>query len=123
VLANNDTSPRDACKYLEGVVSVLPTLSSAHSLAQLLVSVVKQCCAESIKDSVAAVCGDLLKRVWPIPEPTPTKKEAIEYILRYHIEWSCDPLAVMEGIAGGPFVDLLEDGGSHPTLSRYTLTL
>lgn len=52
------------------------------------------------------------------------RSEALEYLLRYHVDWSEDPLEVLETIAGEGVTDLLgeeaaEESSSYPTLSRY----
>ena len=48
---------------------------------------------------------------------------ALEYLIRYHVEWSEDPLEALETIAGDGITDLLgeeasEESSSYPTLSR-----
>ena len=50
------------------------------------------------------------------------RSDALEYLLRYHIEWSPDPLVVLENIAGEGITELLgedtsEESTTYPTLS------
>ena len=51
------------------------------------------------------------------------RSEALEYLIRYHVEWSEDPLEALETITGDGITDLLgeeasEESSSYPTLSR-----
>ena len=51
------------------------------------------------------------------------RSEALEYLLRYHVEWSPDPLEVLENIAGEGVVELLgedavEESTVYPTLTK-----
>lgn len=51
------------------------------------------------------------------------RSDALEYLLRYHIEWSPDPLEVLENIAGEGVKELLgedasEESTTYPTLSK-----
>ena len=51
------------------------------------------------------------------------RSEALEYLLRYHVEWSADPLGVLEAIAGDGITELLgedasEESATYPTLSK-----
>ena len=51
------------------------------------------------------------------------RSEALEYLLRYHVEWSADPLGVLETIAGDGITELLgedasEESATYPTLSK-----
>ena len=51
------------------------------------------------------------------------RSDALEYLLRYHIEWSPDPLEVLENIAGEGITELLgedtsEESTTYPTLSK-----
>ena len=51
------------------------------------------------------------------------RNDALEYLLRYHVEWSHDPLDVLETIAGEGITDLLGEDASdesttYPTLSK-----
>lgn len=51
------------------------------------------------------------------------RSDALEYLLRYHIEWSSDPLEVLENIAGEGITELLgedtsEESTTYPTLSK-----
>ena len=50
------------------------------------------------------------------------RNEGLEYLLKYHVEWSEDPLVVLETIAGEGVTDLLgedaaEESSLYPTLS------
>ena len=45
----------DGCKYLEGFVEVLPTLTCAHSLGKLLVALSKTCSADHIKGTISTL--------------------------------------------------------------------
>ena len=51
------------------------------------------------------------------------RSDALEYLIRYHVEWSEDPLEALETITGDGITDLLgeeasEESSSYPTLSR-----
>ena len=149
---------RDACKYFEKFVDVLPTLSCAHALGKLLVAVCKSSKATHIQPAIGIVahtyththththahpptnththntcthtpthagqvCGDLLKRSWRVTEQTALRKEAIEYLLKYHLEWAGEPLVVIEQISGESAVELIgeepvEASANYPTLTR-----
>ena len=73
----------------------------------------------------ASTCQQLLQRRWPPAGTGHQRTEALECLLRYHIEWSPDPLGVMETVAGEGMVELLGEEASdesslYPTLSKYT---
>ena len=73
---------------------------------------------------IAEVCGGLLKRYWRGGESGQQRNEALEYLLKYHIEWAEDPLAKIECITGDAVTELIgeepkEESQEYPTLSKY----
>ena len=71
---------------------------------------------------LAIACGSLLKRPWRAGESGSQRSEALDYLLRYHLEWADDPLALVESIAGEGVVELMgeepqEESSAYPTLS------
>ena len=71
----------------------------------------------------AEVCGGLLKRYWRDGESRQQKNEALECLLKYHIEWAEDPLAKIESITGDAVTELIgeepkEESQEYPTLSK-----
>ena len=71
----------------------------------------------------AHTCQGLLQRKWGVIGTNQQRSEALEYLIRYHVEWSEDPLEALETIAGDGITDLLgeeasEESSSYPTLSR-----
>ncbi len=57
-------------------------------------------------------------------EATPLKKEALEYLLKYHLEWAREPLVVIEHISGEAVIELIgdnaiEEATKYPTLTKY----
>ncbi len=82
-------------------------------------------CDQSSLLHAADVCGGLLKRSWLTTEPTALRKQALEYIVKYNLEWTSDPLLVIEEIGGGAAIELLGDDAltvstTYPTLTKYT---
>ena len=65
----------------------------------------------------------MLQRKWVVVGTNQQRSDALEYLLRYHIEWSPDPLVVLENIAGEGITELLgedtsEESTTYPTLSK-----
>ncbi len=82
-------------------------------------------CVSLILANVAEICGRLLKRSWLKTESTSLRRQAVEYMLKYHIEWGENPLGVIEVIGGGAALELLGDDALaestlYPTLTKYT---
>jgi len=72
---------------------------------------------------VAEVCGQLLKRPWREGEGRQQRNEVMEFLLKYHMEWAGDSLAVIEGIVGDAVTELIgeepvEESQAYPTLSK-----
>ena len=71
----------------------------------------------------AGVCCNLLKRPWKATESGQQRNEALEYLLRYHLDWNGDTLHLIETIAGDAMVELLgeeplEESSTYPTLTK-----
>ena len=131
--------------YLERFSQSLPTLFSAHCLAKVMVAISKASTSKHLHSSIgqskttlqffscypstciflclpASTCQTLLQRKWAVVGTNQQRSEALEYLLRYHVEWSPDPLNVLESIAGEGVTDLLgedasEESTTYPTLS------
>ena len=71
----------------------------------------------------ATACGSLLKRPWRVSESGSQRSEALDCLLRYHLEWADAPLDLAESIAGESIAELLgeeppEESSVYPTLSK-----
>jgi Fanconi anemia group D2 protein len=111
-------------KYLQQFSDSLPSLSSAHLLVKLMVAIGKT--SPSLHPLISNSCQGLLQRKWGAMGTNQQRSGALEYLIRYHVEWSEDPLEALETIAGDGITDLLgeeasEESSSYPTLSSATL--
>ena len=97
-------------------------MTCAHSLAKLLVSICKTCKADQHRRSVSTCLGDLLKRPWRAAESTQLRSEALEYLLKYYLEWAGDPLDVIENLIGDDVVELMGEEARESSQKFPTLT-
>ena len=80
-------------------------------------------CKQDFLLHTAEVCGRLLQRCWRAGESGQQRNEALECLLKYHMEWAEDPLAKVECIAGDAVTELIgeepmEESQEYPTLSK-----
>ena len=68
------------------------------------------------------MCGDLLRKSWKPNESNSLKKEAVEYLLKYNVQWASDPLVVIELISGEAAVELIGDNAVDVSTKYPTLT-
>lgn len=78
--------------------------------------------------SAAKLCGEILQRKWTLCEQTSVRKEATEYLLKYHLEWATEPLYLIDLICGEAAVELIgdqavEESTKYPTLSRCVIQI
>ena len=72
--------------------------------------------------SPASSCQTLLKRRWVAVGSNQQRNDALQYLLRYHVEWAPDPLDVLETIAGDGITDLLgKEASDESTLVPHPL--
>lgn len=65
----------------------------------------------------------MLQRPWKAAESSTIKKEALCFLLKYHIEWASEPLVVVEELVGDASGELIGEDTSeasekYPTLTR-----
>lgn len=65
----------------------------------------------------------MLQRPWRVTESRQLRDDALDYLLKYHIEWASQPLDIIETIAGKYAVELIgedaqETSQVYPTLTR-----
>jgi Fanconi anemia group D2 protein len=111
--------------YLEQFSSSIPRLSVAVSLTHLLAALVDFSQTAELKPLLGTMACTVLKREWPEIEREKGNKlnEWLLPLVRYHISFTENPVAVIEAICEG-FPQLIEEDALasklYPTLTRAT---
>ncbi|XP_062522638.1 Fanconi anemia group D2 protein-like isoform X2 [Corticium candelabrum] len=115
-----------AFAYLEQFSTSAPNLSTAVSLVCLLSILADQSQTSELKPLIGTMATSVLKRDWPdiLKEKSSRLSEWILPLVKYHIAFSEDPVAVIEAIVGEGFPQLMEEDAVasklYPTLTRAT---